>query len=204
MGAAAAARLNSAKTEAGVSAVPGPAAAAYSASSAANLGWLRSHPRMYPVASSWSSSLVWLTPSDSSTSRSLGSASLAFIMAAMARRSSSFSACTVPSSRHASHSPPSARTAASSARAASDSTPRRKRSRPITRASDRPRYGLGSVNWYCDRSAARSAAPSPDTWSQTFSSAQSGFPRCISSNSRAHSSGTSANSLAQLCAASPP
>ena len=112
---------------------------------------------MYPAASRASSSFVWLTPSDNSASRSVGSASCALVAAAMARRSSSFSACTVLSRRHDSHDAGSRRTAASNASAASDRTPRRNKSRPTAAASARPRYGFGSTNSYLDRPPRRRA-----------------------------------------------
>ena len=159
---------------------------------------------MCAVASAWSSSFVCDTPSESNTSGSPGSASFARVIAAIARTSSSFSACTVPRRRQPSHDAGSARTAASSASAASDNTPRRNKSRPIANASARPRYGFGSTKRYWLRSAARRAAPSSATRSHTFSSAKSGFPARIASNSAAHSSGTEANSSAHRCAASAP
>ena len=108
---------------------------------------------MCPIASSWSSSLVCETPRERSTSGSFGSASLARVIAAMARRSSSFSACTVPSRRQPSHRSGSARTAASSAKAASDNTPRRNRSfRP-------PTHPLGPNTGWDRRNRTANAPP---------------------------------------------
>mmetsp|Transcript_2599 Transcript_2599/g.8351 ORF Transcript_2599/g.8351 Transcript_2599/m.8351 type:complete len:455 (+) Transcript_2599:597-1961(+) len=156
---------------------------------------------MYPVASASSSSFVCETPRASNTFASVGSASFAFVIAAIARRSSSFSACVVPRSRQASQRDASARTAASSASEASERFPSRNSRFPSSSASARPRYGFGSVKTYVDRSARFSAWSSFATWSHTFSLIQSGRDDTWSSNSFAHSSGTFANSSAHICAA---
>mmetsp|Transcript_13971 Transcript_13971/g.58800 ORF Transcript_13971/g.58800 Transcript_13971/m.58800 type:complete len:553 (+) Transcript_13971:395-2053(+) len=208
-GAAAAARLKSANVAAGVAPALGLEAncAACSCSRCLKRGWCASHARMKPVASSASSSFVWLTPSDNKASRSLGSASCALVAAAMARRSSSFSACTVLSKRQPSHDAGSARTAASSASAASESTPRRNKSRPTAKASARPRYGFGSTNSYRDRSRELSSAfdSSPMAFHTESCVHWSTSPRAaIAWNSPAQSPPRSANSSAQRCASLDP
>mmetsp|Transcript_38367 Transcript_38367/g.85414 ORF Transcript_38367/g.85414 Transcript_38367/m.85414 type:complete len:251 (-) Transcript_38367:1073-1825(-) len=69
-------------------------------------------------------------------------------MAAIACWSSSFSACTVPSRRHASAFLGLACTSASRAKHASVSTPRLNRSLPLLKASGSPMKGLSRANTY--------------------------------------------------------
>mmetsp|Transcript_3693 Transcript_3693/g.12905 ORF Transcript_3693/g.12905 Transcript_3693/m.12905 type:complete len:591 (+) Transcript_3693:414-2186(+) len=202
----AAAASKSARVRACVGWAMAPAAPTAAAYAPAWSGWCSSHCCMYPSAVAWSSSLVSDTDMASRASLSPGSARNALATAEMARRSSSFSACACPSSRHASPAPSSCFAAASSASTASLSTPWCSSSRPRARAEGSPSKGLAALNSYsCGPSTRAPAAPtascsSTKRWyvSSHSSLATPGSAPSPDSYSSAHSSAAELNSAAHV------